>query len=691
MVLRFLGVLMAIFPFVLSAQSSKNISLYFSSNSSQLEQPEIDKLQQLLDEFEEHKNYYQVKVFGYTDFKGLSSSNITLSRQRSAQVAEYLLDKGIRKDQLLHQGKGISIVSHNLAVNRRVDVQVFLPQPTSFSFFEDDETTQLFTIDPKKQQYLSFNDGTSLVIPANAFMDKRGIVVSDSVTVSFDSFRTLEDVIKSGIIMNYGNGALKTAGMFTLEGESNGQKVFVRPQRPLQVKFKVDPTIGSSDFFKLDSVTNTWSKLKPIVETQNKVDSLKRSEIIKNSVKRNHPYCWKENVEKLIPYLDLFDKPVEDVPLYWERFVDVNYIGEKHILKLINDPQKYEDQLHIKLHLLEQHKKKGLWFTVTFDKKFTPEFEMFKDVIFKYEGNSTEVPIDYLFSDPVHDIALVKRDEKLMLKIKNSVQMIDMPVKVLNHERMEIPMDKIDDSYTQYTSIRENRIKVINDSLKQTPAYQKYIFYEQTLGKKPKQLYSISSFFYKGFYKKHVYDDIKKNIGLNLTKGLRTRLNQALEETNFDSLYQVYYQLEWDKYQKRIEGLSQQEKLYLTFNIAGFGTYNADQVKRINAKVAIDVLYHTADGKVVQGVKTMLLDEDLGSVIYYQNGYMGYDAHHIAVSKVSKSKLFVITEDDKVFTCVLTPQIQETLQKGKEYNWLVKEMALLKSAPESLMEEILKY
>jgi len=72
----------------------------------------------------------EVQISGHTDNIGKEDYNLELSEQRAKVVAEYLLQKGLKEDQISYKGYGSSkpIVpndsAENRAKNRRVEILI---------------------------------------------------------------------------------------------------------------------------------------------------------------------------------------------------------------------------------------------------------------------------------------------------------------------------------------------------------------------------------------------------------------------------------------------------------------------------------------------------------------------------------------------------------------------------------------
>jgi outer membrane protein OmpA-like peptidoglycan-associated protein len=104
-------------------------NVFYEIGSWELKNESISELDHLANLLSEHKDII-IEIGGYTDSTGLSEQNIVLSEKRALSVVNYLINKGISADRLLHKGYGnASPVGSNETVegrklNRRTEVKI---------------------------------------------------------------------------------------------------------------------------------------------------------------------------------------------------------------------------------------------------------------------------------------------------------------------------------------------------------------------------------------------------------------------------------------------------------------------------------------------------------------------------------------------------------------------------------------
>lgn len=129
---------------------------------------------------------------------------------------------------------------------------------------------------------LSYNTGSKIIIPENAFLDKEGNPVKDSIKLSYREFSTVFDVYLGGIPMIYDTAGaeqvLETAGMIEINASSRGQSVFPNPQNKIKVQLSSFQKGNEYNIYKLDTVSGKWTCVGKdkveIVDYNKRLDSL---------------------------------------------------------------------------------------------------------------------------------------------------------------------------------------------------------------------------------------------------------------------------------------------------------------------------------------------------------------------------------------------------------------------------------
>lgn len=149
--------------------------------------------------------------------------------------------------------------------------------------------------------------GTTIEIPANAFVDKDGNPITGTVDIKFREFHDATDIIASGIPMhNPETGEfMETAGMFEIKGEQAGQEIFVKGDKDIQVNLASFNEGDDFNFYKLGQKDCRWKdkgtgKAKPNAKKQARLAVLD-AELPKVPVKPRK----RSNVENFVFDLDV--------------------------------------------------------------------------------------------------------------------------------------------------------------------------------------------------------------------------------------------------------------------------------------------------------------------------------------------------------------------------------------------------
>lgn len=140
---------------------------------------------------------------------------------------------------------------------------------------------ELTDIDPTKAQVVNFDNGSSISIPQNAFVDKDGNTITSNVTIAYRQFDNASDIVASGIPMTYTDkeGAvqqLSSGGMFEIQAKANNENVFIASGKSIKTNL-ASSTPGEFDFYYLDpskqkDAAYNWEKLTNHVDELPAID-----------------------------------------------------------------------------------------------------------------------------------------------------------------------------------------------------------------------------------------------------------------------------------------------------------------------------------------------------------------------------------------------------------------------------------
>ncbi len=161
---------------------------------------------------------------------------------------------------------GFLILITLISCNTRKDINLKIEPP----FNKLDIPSIKVKIDPSKKQVTRLENGVSIEIPENAFVDIDGNVIQEEVILTLNTFNSSAEIIASGIPMTYfddeTSGNFESAGMFQISGKTATTEVFIDKNKELTINYP-SKVYGEYDFFQfketnLDSTrTGHWKKL----------------------------------------------------------------------------------------------------------------------------------------------------------------------------------------------------------------------------------------------------------------------------------------------------------------------------------------------------------------------------------------------------------------------------------------------
>jgi len=110
---------------------------------------------------------------------------------------------------------------------------------------------------------LFYSSGSSLSVPANAFLDKQGKIVHGRVYLHYRELHDATDFFISGIPMTYDSGGVQyhfeSAGMLEISASQNGEKLFANPDEAIKIQMVSDIKGSRFNTYFLDTVERKWN------------------------------------------------------------------------------------------------------------------------------------------------------------------------------------------------------------------------------------------------------------------------------------------------------------------------------------------------------------------------------------------------------------------------------------------------
>ena len=153
----------------------------------------------------------------------------------------------------------------------------FLPECLKFDIHPENDTSVQIG-----------NKGTVLHIPRNAFLDKSGNTIAETIVLTFKEYCNSAEMAFSKIPMIYHqNGQpcfFNSSGMFEIEGQLNGEKITIAKGKVLTIDYYLAKKNPEINFYRLKDDSSNWvliSKIKPLKAVKPEIKSEK---VAKNTV-----------------------------------------------------------------------------------------------------------------------------------------------------------------------------------------------------------------------------------------------------------------------------------------------------------------------------------------------------------------------------------------------------------------------
>lgn len=216
------------FQFLSAKISTEEISVFFQPGQSELNSSSISILDSLVTEIG-FASDFEIFLSGHTDHDGTKTFNNELSKKRAESVSSYLIKKGLDKDSFTVRFFGETkpfepnTSNNNKKMNRRVQIKLtrfVLENLTDLENALKSPSTKI-QIDATKEQEVTALQGSKLRIPANAFTNAAGELISD-VEISITEALDFNDFIGNNLGTLSGDQLLVTGGMLKIEAFTKG-------------------------------------------------------------------------------------------------------------------------------------------------------------------------------------------------------------------------------------------------------------------------------------------------------------------------------------------------------------------------------------------------------------------------------------------------------------------------------------
>jgi hypothetical protein len=124
----------------------------------------------------------------------------------------------------------------------------------------------IYELNPLSDTILYYASGSSLHIPARAFLTDKGVVAKGRVMLHYRELHDVADFFVSGIPMTYDSAGrnfhFESAGMLDIGAFQNGELVYANPDAPITVELASDVKESLFNIYYLDTAEKKWNYVK---------------------------------------------------------------------------------------------------------------------------------------------------------------------------------------------------------------------------------------------------------------------------------------------------------------------------------------------------------------------------------------------------------------------------------------------
>jgi|GEM_PF-1371512 len=214
------------------------------------------------------------------------------------------------------------------------------------------------SISTNTSQHINLSSGSTLEVPAHAFVDCDGKPVDGNVTVAWQEFQTLPEIMLSGLPMTYDSCGVThnfvSGGMFTINATQNGKELELAPEKSIDLSLASINPQPTFNFYKLNDKTGKWAyqttqTAEPLeTATENPVDVKEDQKPKKPKTRKNTVLDVKVNItefKELQNQQIIGWESVDEMPTYLRSRIRL----KNAITKLLPSENEGEYVLNLKI------------------------------------------------------------------------------------------------------------------------------------------------------------------------------------------------------------------------------------------------------------------------------------------------------------------------------------------------------
>ena len=277
-----------------SLSGEKKLTIHFESDSYALTDQSKASIDSLIKICDPNPASCKVSVVGFTDNTGNYNYNQELSENRSKATVDYFKEKGFARTTFSGKSSSNAIGDNSTEIgkfeNRRVEITISKEDIKVDHIGGIEGKYNSSKVNAENGGTIKEPSGTTIQIPANAFVDKNGNAIKGEVDLVYYEYKDPIDFILGNIPMDFkvnGNSQpFNSAGMFKMLAYHDGQEIYLQQGKNIDMNFAATQNIPNLNFYKFDTLANNWVMLKQITDgkgadVQNKADVVRKNDVAK--------------------------------------------------------------------------------------------------------------------------------------------------------------------------------------------------------------------------------------------------------------------------------------------------------------------------------------------------------------------------------------------------------------------------
>jgi hypothetical protein len=647
------------------SQTAPNAILHFSSNEYQLTERQKQYLDSFVLTLRNIPDAYSFNLSGHTDSVGSSGYNSNLSYKRALAVAAYLTAKGFRQNNMHLQAKGYTspVVNNktdeNKERNRRVEIAFHLALPQIKSVGGVSVPAEQLLVNDNGG-VLTTSTGTKIVVPQDAFVDEKGNAIKGSVNIQYKEYRDAMDFLLSDIPMHYNTGTeaipFNSAGMFTITASQANTPVYLKEGKKINVGFNYDGTVRDANFYRWDAGQGKWVTISPL--TQTLLDQFKDymmwnyygdgayQSICEQHADLQQVFFVKSGLRytadtdsgiyKMYEVMKLFDMR--------SRIAEKQNQYERKAKLMLRKYQINVDKRILAKDVFQLNQVKG---------KRDKSTLMLESISFK--RNMTWHLVDSVEVLRFDDYSLNQTDSGLSLVLYKGSSIVTIPNVSIKENKPAKKFDPAKLIQELNTGCRE--YKNVAARYRDTAlsfAQQADFISNQIRSIRPISWNSVDSITcFRNLHAQWATEDTRrlsladwlfyyhthKNAFASIYTNIQQTSSYAATEKKvqrFRNLLAVY-----NDPAARLNLTAADVQLPGNFSLTSLGTYNCDQLQRLEDPITIFAKYTNKEGRELKPIVALLIDSKLNGILRYDGNY-GLSPYRIAFSPKSSSRMVVV-------------------------------------------------